>query len=81
MCEQLDLRDVDAALELKDKLLREDAETLAVPTGQVARISCIVGQLAYSVPCVLARAIKNFEIQDGFDLVGRHWLVNHHLPL
>lgn len=64
MRQQLDLSDVDAALELKDEFLREDAETLAMPTRQVARISCIVSQLAYSMACILARTIENFEIQD-----------------
>ena len=39
MRQQLDLSDVDSALELKDEFLGEDAETLAVPTRQAARIS------------------------------------------
>ena len=79
MGQQLDLSDVDATLELKNKFLREDAETLTVPAGQVVRISRIFGQLTNSMACVLARAVENFEIQDGFDLAGRLWL-DKHLP-
>ena len=51
-------------MELKYELLREDAETLAVPTCQAARVPRIVCQLAHSMPSILTRTVEYLEVQD-----------------
>ena len=53
MCQQLDLSDVNTALELQDELLWEDAETLTVPADQVVGVTSIVRQLIDCVRSIL----------------------------
>ena len=61
MCQQLDLSDVNTALELQDELLWEDAEALTVPADQVVGITSIVRQLIDCVRSILTRAVEYFE--------------------
>ena len=68
MCEELDLGDVDAALELKDEFLRENTETLAVPALEIVWVTSIVCQLTDRMLCVLTSAVEDFEVEDGFTL-------------
>ena len=51
-------------MELKDELLWENAETLAVPTCEAARVPRIVRQLAHRVASILARTVENLKVQD-----------------
>ena len=51
-------------MELKDELLWENAETLAVPSCEDARVPRIVRQLTHCVAGILARTVEYLKVQN-----------------
>jgi len=70
MRKQFDLRYVDSTLELNDNLLRVDAKSLTVPTGEVIGIPSICRKLADDMCWIFTGAMKYFEIQEPLCLLG-----------
>ena len=68
MSKHLYLCDVYSALELYDKLLGVYAESLALPTSEIVWVTCISSQFTDRVSCILARTVKNLEVQKRFTL-------------